>query len=94
LANHSHLNLQHVSGFFDYYIIPLARKLATCGCFGVSSDEYLNYAVSNRAEWKDVGMQVVDEMLEHAIGKLDNAKTEAGVDVDTVEQKKVAAYQA
>lgn len=27
--------------FKDFYIIPLARKLATCGVFGVSSDEYL-----------------------------------------------------
>ena len=32
-------------GFFDYYIIPLAKKLKDCGVFGVSSDEYLNYAV-------------------------------------------------
>lgn len=32
-------------GFFDFYIIPLAKKLSECGVFGVSSDEYLNYAV-------------------------------------------------
>ena len=35
-------------GFFDFYIIPLAKKLKNCGVFGVSSDEYLNYALSNR----------------------------------------------
>jgi 3'5'-cyclic nucleotide phosphodiesterase len=35
-------------GFFDYYIIPLAKKLKDCGVFGVSSDEYLNYAVSKK----------------------------------------------
>jgi 3'5'-cyclic nucleotide phosphodiesterase len=35
-------------GFFDYYIIPLARKLKDCGVFGVSSAEYLNYAIRNR----------------------------------------------
>lgn len=34
-------------GFFDFYIIPLAKKLKDCGVFGVSSDEYLNYAVSD-----------------------------------------------
>jgi hypothetical protein len=34
-------------GFFDFYIIPLARKLFTCGVFGVSSDEFLNYAEIN-----------------------------------------------
>lgn len=34
-------------GFFDFYIIPLAKKLKECGVFGVSSDEYLQYAVSD-----------------------------------------------
>ena len=31
-------------GFFDYYIIPLAKKLKDCGVFGVSSDEYCKLA--------------------------------------------------
>merc|ERR1711971_305778 len=39
-------------GFFDYYVIPLAEKLSECGVFGVSSDEYLNYATMNRTEWE------------------------------------------
>jgi 3'5'-cyclic nucleotide phosphodiesterase len=30
--------------FFDNYIIPLGKKLKECKVFGVSSDEYLNYA--------------------------------------------------
>jgi hypothetical protein len=51
-------------GFFDYYIIPLARKLKDCGVFGVSSDEYLNYAMRNRQEWETRGRLVVDEMVE------------------------------
>lgn len=37
-------------GFFDFYIIPLAKKLKECGVFGVSSDEYLNYAIKNRGK--------------------------------------------
>lgn len=49
-------------GFFDYYIIPLARKLKECGVFGVSSDEYLNYAMSNRREWEHEGKEVVAQM--------------------------------
>ncbi|CAB9497225.1 Receptor-type guanylate cyclase gcy [Seminavis robusta] len=49
-------------GFFDYYIIPLAKKLKECGVFGVSSDEYLNYAMSNRREWEANGKAVVAEM--------------------------------
>lgn len=53
-------------GFFDYYIIPLARKLQQCGVFGVSSDEYLLYAQSNRQEWEKRGQSVVSEMVEAA----------------------------
>ena len=51
-------------GFFDYYIIPLAKKLKDCGVFGVSSDEYLNYAIQNRQEWEARGREVVNEMIE------------------------------
>jgi 3'5'-cyclic nucleotide phosphodiesterase len=50
-------------GFYDFYIIPLAKKLADCGVFGVSSDEYLNYARKNRDEWEARGEQVVSEMV-------------------------------
>jgi 3'5'-cyclic nucleotide phosphodiesterase len=49
--------------FFDNYIIPLAKKLKECQVFGVSSDEYLNYAVQNRAEWEVRGKEIVEEML-------------------------------
>jgi hypothetical protein len=50
-------------GFFDNYVIPLAMKLKECAVFGVSSDEYLNYAMSNRAEWEACGKTIVDEMV-------------------------------
>eukprot|EP00934_Nitzschia_sp_Nitz4_P003423 Nitzschia sp. Nitz4//scaffold22_size323478//228950//232528//NITZ4_000565-RA/size323478-snap-gene-0.561-mRNA-1//-1//CDS//3329543109//3413//frame0 len=49
-------------GFFDFYIIPLAKKLSDCGVFGVSSDEYLNYAIKNREEWETKGQSIVEEM--------------------------------
>ena len=51
-------------GFFDFYIIPLAKKLDSCGVFGVTSDENLNYARKNRQEWHAKGKQIVAEMLE------------------------------
>lgn len=35
-------------GFFDFYVIPLAKKLDTCGVFGVTSDEFMIYASANR----------------------------------------------
>eukprot|EP00980_Cylindrotheca_fusiformis_P000324 scaffold78_cov96-Cylindrotheca_fusiformis.AAC.3 len=51
-------------GFFDFYVIPLAKKLGSCGVFGVSSHEYLNYAQSNRDEWAREGEKLVQEYLE------------------------------
>ena len=51
-------------GFFDFYIIPLARKLETCGVFGVSSSEYLGYAENNRKEWVTKGKELVKGYLE------------------------------
>jgi hypothetical protein len=53
-------------GFYDFYIIPLARKLKESGVFGVSSDEYLQYALENRQEWELKGRQVCEAMLEDA----------------------------
>jgi hypothetical protein len=50
-------------GFFDFYIIPLAKKLETCGVFGVSSSEYLSYAMANRREWETKGETVVKGYL-------------------------------
>lgn len=49
-------------GFFDNYIIPLANKLKECNVFGVSSDEYLTYAMQNRKEGKERGQNIVAEM--------------------------------
>lgn len=55
-------------GFFDFYIIPLAKKLKECGVFGVSSDEYLNYAQKNRSEWETRGQEIVSAMVEKVAG--------------------------
>jgi 3'5'-cyclic nucleotide phosphodiesterase len=51
-------------GFFDFYIIPLAKKLRDCQVFGVSSDEFLNYAQQNREEWERRGEEIVAEMMQ------------------------------
>lgn len=58
-------------GFFDYYIIPLARKLRDCGVFGLTSDENLNYALRNRQLWVEKGVTIVAEMLERAQKEFD-----------------------
>merc|ERR1712194_40444 len=52
-------------GFFDFYVIPLAKKLDNCGVFGVSSHEYLNYAQSNREQWVREGEEVVRQFIEN-----------------------------
>ena len=50
--------------FLDYYVIPLAKKLSDCGVFGVSSDEYLDYALRNRKEWESRGQEIVASLVE------------------------------
>jgi 3'5'-cyclic nucleotide phosphodiesterase len=47
--------------FFNNYVIPLTKKLKDCGVFGVSSDEYLNYALHNRDEWEAKGQEIVQQ---------------------------------
>lgn len=51
-------------GFFDFYVIPLAKKIGDCGIFGVSSDEFLKYAKANQYEWEVKGKEVVAELAE------------------------------
>jgi 3'5'-cyclic nucleotide phosphodiesterase len=45
--------------FFDNYVIPLAQKLRECHVFGVSCDEFLDYAKDNRMEWEAKGRDIV-----------------------------------
>ena len=66
-------------GFFDHYIIPLAKKLQECGIFGVSSDEYLQYALANRQEWAIKGRQVTKEMIIRRMNFFGQAKPSSTV---------------
>jgi hypothetical protein len=56
--------VESCGSFFDNYVIPLAKNLKDCGVFGVSSDEYLNYALENRREFAAKGEGIVQAMLE------------------------------
>ena len=56
--------IEPTHSFFDNYVIPLSKKLKECGVFGVSSDEYLNYALQNRAEWETRGEEIVTAFAE------------------------------
>lgn len=68
--------------FFDNYVIPLAKKLDECNVFGVASDEGLNYALANRAEWAVKGDDIVREMVhryndrKQSMEKTDGSKKE------------------
>ena len=52
-----------VAGFFDFYIIPLAKKLQESGVFGSYGDEYVKNTQANRDEWVACGEDVVAEMM-------------------------------
>ena len=44
--------------------------------FGVSSDEYLDYAMANRNEWEEKGQEIVANMIskyKDARGRVDKA---------------------
>lgn len=51
-------------GFFDNYIIPLAKKLKDCQVFGSNSDQCLVYALKNREEWEHKGEEILQEMIQ------------------------------
>lgn len=50
-------------GFFDFYIIPLSKKLRDCGVFGPTSAENLTYAQANRNNWVKEGEKITKDML-------------------------------
>jgi len=60
--------------FFDDYVIPLATKLRECEVFGVSCDEFLNFANENRKEWAEKGRDLVAQMVQDAEDKLAQEK--------------------
>ena len=50
-------------GFFDFYIIPLAKKLKECGVFGSAASEYLDYSLENRRRWEEEGHEIARRMI-------------------------------
>lgn len=60
--------------FFDFYIIPLAKKLNTCGVFGASYDALVTYALENRKEWEQKGKSVVASMQNLCLQKYGTAE--------------------
>mmetsp|Transcript_27056 Transcript_27056/g.65651 ORF Transcript_27056/g.65651 Transcript_27056/m.65651 type:complete len:965 (+) Transcript_27056:272-3166(+) len=50
--------------FFDFYVIPLAKQLVTCGVMDESKVEnLLNNAIENRQEWEKHGERIVERYI-------------------------------
>jgi hypothetical protein len=54
-------------GFFDFYIIPLAKKLSDCGINGDATQKYLNNAMENRRLWEEKGQDIVKDYASEEI---------------------------
>lgn len=48
--------------FFDYVVIPIAKKLEECKVFGEYSHVFLECAELNRLEWQCKGQRLVEEV--------------------------------
>lgn len=57
--------------FFDFVVIPLAKKMKDSGVFGPSSEEYLNHALQNRGAWEENGQEIVSHMAAAAPQSMD-----------------------
>ncbi|CAB9514054.1 inhibited 3',5'-cyclic phosphodiesterase B [Seminavis robusta] len=51
--------------FFDFIVIPLAKKLSSCGIFEEAGEELLENAISNRQEWESKGHEVLQVYVAH-----------------------------
>ena len=55
--------------FFDEHVIPLAKLMSEGGLFGVSGDDILGSALSNRQQWAAKGSDLVASMMARYHGK-------------------------
>jgi hypothetical protein len=70
--------------------IPLAMKLRECGVFGVSCDEFLDYASGNRSEWEAKGRDIVESMRSEIESKLSLLLTSNDCDGDDCDPESLA----
>ena len=69
-------------GFFNFYIIPLAKKLDKCG---IDSTTYVENATNNRKMWEEVGEELVSgfkKELESAKGSVHSSSSESAFTKD------------
>lgn len=54
---------QNQLGFYKMYIIPLAKKMQTCGVFGRLGRVWTNNAIAIRDQWSREGDQITKDMI-------------------------------
>jgi hypothetical protein len=59
-------------GFFDHYVIPLAKKMKEAGVFGSAGAPYLAFATSNKEMWEASGAQAIEELIEETKAMFDD----------------------
>jgi hypothetical protein len=59
-------------GFFDHYVIPLAKKMKEAGVFGSAGAPYLAFATSNKEMWEASGPQAVEVLIEETKAMFDD----------------------
>ena len=59
-------------GCFDFFILPLTKRLRECGQFGTFGDQAIVQLEQNRAEWQEKGRDIIRELAQ-------NARKQAGV---------------
>jgi hypothetical protein len=67
-------------GFFDNYIIPLAKKLKNCNIYDATSDECLTFALQNRHEWEIRGEAIVASMIKKIAAE--SSRRPMDIDID------------
>jgi hypothetical protein len=55
-------------GCFDFFVLPLTKRLRNCGRFGPTTDDMIAQAEHNRKQWYDMGRALVHEMSANSQG--------------------------
>jgi hypothetical protein len=92
---------QNQINFFDFYILPLAKRMDACGVLGHKSSVFLYFAMENKRRWIDEGHQITDEMVQTVGRELlllttaqymnENGSDESGEEDKSIEVDAVAA---
>lgn len=61
-------------GFFSHYIIPLSRKMKTCGVFGTTGNVFEYFATENKKRWVEEGELISVQIMEDVKEEVEREK--------------------